>query len=77
MPRVRAFSLFPVFALGALAFGLIFVYIGVEAARGGAPVHGTAIAVFGALGVALAVALWRTGRRVGARPDGQTRGEGG
>lgn len=66
-PRLRSQALLPFIAAAAFAFGALFVWIGVEAAAGGAPVHGTVIALFGGLGVALAFALWRFSRRPPAR----------
>lgn len=54
----------PFMALAAALFGGIFIFIGYESAAGGARWWGVAIGIFGLLGVVLAVALWRLGRRL-------------
>jgi hypothetical protein len=65
----------PFLAIAAFLFGSIFVYIGYQSAAGGAPGWGFGIGLFGLLGVALAIFLWRMGARLGAelRRDRDTR----
>lgn len=65
--RPKSLSLLPFIAAAALAFGAVFVWIGVMAAMGGAPAYGVAIAAFGAVGMALAVGLWRAARRIASQ----------
>ncbi|HYD52480.1 MAG TPA: hypothetical protein VEA99_07625 [Gemmatimonadaceae bacterium] len=62
--------LLPIIAIVAALFGALFLYIGWHSYSGGAPGWGLAIGLFGLIGVALAVGLWRSGTRLAARrPD--------
>lgn len=69
-------KLLPILALSAVAFGLVYVYVGVNAIVLGAPGWGAAIVLFGLAGVALGVTFWRFSRRRRARlsPPGETPG---
>lgn len=58
----------PLIALAAALFGALFMYIGWHSYVGGAPGWGFGIGLFGLIGVALAVLLWRLGTRLRA-PD--------
>ena len=71
-----SFKLLPVLALSAVAFGLVYVYVGVNAIVLGAPAWGAAIVLFGIAGVGLGVAFWRFNRRRRAvvSPPGETPG---
>ena len=70
-----SFKLLPLLALSAVAFGLVYVYVGVNAMLLGAPGWGAAIAGFGLGGVALGVTFWRLRRRRRSpvSPPGETR----
>jgi hypothetical protein len=68
-------KLLPILALSAVAFGIVYVYVGVHAIILGAPAWGAAILVFGLAGVALGVTLWRLKqRRRAVSPPGETSG---
>jgi membrane protein implicated in regulation of membrane protease activity len=69
-------KLLPILALSAVAFGLVYVYVGVNAIILGAPGWGAAITLFGIAGVALGVIFWRFSRRRRApfSPPGETPG---
>ena len=59
--------LLPFIALAALAFGGMYIYIGITAMRLGAPGWGLTICAFGLLGILLAVGLWIARRRLTRR----------
>jgi hypothetical protein len=61
-------KLLPALALSAVAFGAVYVYVGVNAIRLGAPGWGAAIVAFGLAGIALGITFWRLRRRRGAPP---------
>lgn len=63
----------PFLAVGAIAFGGVYVYVGINTMVLGAPGWGAAITVFGLLGILLGVVLWRVRRRLASRlsPPGE------
>ena len=66
-------KLLPVLALSAVAFGALYIYVGINAMLLGAPGWGAAITAFGAAGVALGVTFWRLRRRrrMAVNPPGE------
>lgn len=60
-------KLMPFLAVAAALFGGVYVYIGINSMLLGAPGWGALITIFGAMGVLLAVALWRMRKRLGRR----------
>lgn len=69
-------KLLPALALSAIAFGIVYVYVGVNSIILGAPGWGAAITCFGLAGVGLGVILWRLRRRLrrGISPPDETPG---
>jgi membrane protein implicated in regulation of membrane protease activity len=57
-------KLLPFLAVAAALFGGVYFYIGINTMLLGAPGWGALIAIFGAMGVLLAVALWRMRKRL-------------
>jgi hypothetical protein len=70
MRRGFSYRLVPALAAAAALFGLIWGWIGINAAiHGGGPVAYLLI-VFGFGGIVLALALWRSWKTIWARKDG-------
>lgn len=68
-PRFVLFVL-PAAAIFAVAFGIVYGWIGVKATLAGAGWFGALLIVFGIAGVALGLALWRAWRLVSKRAAG-------
>jgi len=73
---MRRFTLMlmPFLAAFALLFGLYHLYLALQLLQNGFAVRGALVAVFGLVGVALAVGIWVTRRRLRTAPPAGTPG---